>query len=64
MTLNLVHKHAEKTLMPASNLALMLAPNFLRGDDALVDLNMCAIQPGSLGMLLKYWIEEYDQVKA
>lgn len=62
LTLHQIHQHSAVNLMPASNLALMWAPNFLRSDDALVDLRMCAITSGSMGLVIKILIEECPHV--
>lgn len=57
--LNLVHLNAEYTLMPSTNLALLLTPNFLGGANAIVDLQLCGLGPGSLGGVVQICIEEY-----
>jgi hypothetical protein len=58
----LVHCKSSANLMPSGNLALMWAPNLLFSDNPLMDLEMCCLDVGRIGFVLKTCIEEYPLI--
>ncbi|KAJ3394595.1 hypothetical protein HDU84_007769 [Entophlyctis sp. JEL0112] len=62
--LHTLHLNKDTTLMPAANLAIVWAPNFVRSTNPMVDLGMCTLGPtgGGVGTFVRVAIEEWDEV--
>ncbi|ORY47242.1 RhoGAP-domain-containing protein [Rhizoclosmatium globosum] len=62
--LHTIHKNQAKTLMHSGNLAIVWSPNFVKSNNPMVDLGMCAIGAGGggIGTLVKICIEQWVEV--
>ncbi|KAI8927836.1 Rho GTPase activation protein, partial [Entophlyctis helioformis] len=62
--LNLVLQHSEANRMTAVNLTIVWSPNFVKSDNMVLDLGMCAIgvQGAGIGSTVKTCIESFDEI--
>eukprot|EP00842_Homolaphlyctis_polyrhiza_P004501 jgi/Hompol1/5051/HPOL_001875-RA len=62
--LNAVHLNSDSNRMPSSNLTIVWSPNFVRSDNLVLDIGMCAIGvPGAgIGTVVKSCIEDFEDI--
>nr|KAJ3419397.1 hypothetical protein HK105_007000 [Polyrhizophydium stewartii] len=56
--------HQATNLMTAVNLTIVWSPNFVKSDNAVLDIGMCAIgvQGAGIGTIVKTCVEEFDAI--
>ncbi|KAI9097248.1 Rho GTPase activation protein [Phlyctochytrium arcticum] len=63
LLLNKVQQNSGTNLMTSNNLVIVWAPNLVRSDNPMVDMNICATgREGALGTVLKVGIEKWASV--
>lgn len=60
--LHKIHLNCDVNKMTSANLAIVFSPNFLAGADPLCDLQLCGAEEGTLGIIVKTCIENYDAI--
>ena len=63
LLLHEIDVNSSKNLMNASNLTIVWSPNFVRGNNPMDDVKMCALDGGGgIGTMVKLMIEKHQEI--